>query len=50
MEVDFFMKISVVGIGYVGLSISILLSQYNDVVAHDILEEKVKMINDRVSK
>ena len=35
------MKIAVAGTGYVGLSISILLSQYSDVTAVDIVEERV---------
>ena len=43
------MKIVVVGTGYVGLSNSILLSQYNDVTAVDIIPEKVEMINNRKS-
>ncbi|MBR2712102.1 MAG: nucleotide sugar dehydrogenase [Bacilli bacterium] len=43
------MKIAVAGTGYVGLSLATLLSQYNEVVALDIIEEKVKLINDRVS-
>ncbi|WP_026651793.1 nucleotide sugar dehydrogenase [Butyrivibrio proteoclasticus] len=43
------MKIAVVGTGYVGLSMSILLSQYNDVTAVDIIPEKVDMINNRKS-
>lgn len=42
-------KITVVGLGYVGLSISVLLSQHNDVVAFDIDEARVGMINARVS-
>ena len=42
-------KIAVAGTGYVGLSISVLLSQHNKVTAVDIVEEKVNMINNRVS-
>lgn len=43
------MKIAVFGTGYVGLSIAVLLSQYNEVVAVDIIEEKVSKINSRKS-
>ncbi|RKM62885.1 nucleotide sugar dehydrogenase [Butyrivibrio sp. XB500-5] len=43
------MRITVVGTGYVGLSNSVLLSQYNDVTAVDIVPEKVDMINKRQS-
>lgn len=43
------MKICVVGIGYVGLSLSVLLSQKHEVIAYDINKEKVDMINNRVS-
>lgn len=43
------MKIAVAGTGYVGLSISILLSQYSDVTAVDIVAERVELINNRKS-
>ena len=43
------MKIAVAGTGYVGLSIATLLSQHNEVVAVDIVPEKVDMINNRKS-
>ena len=43
------MKIAVVGTGYVGLSIATLLSQKQQVVAVDIVEDKVKLINQRKS-
>lgn len=42
-------KVVVVGTGYVGLSISVLLAQHHDVIAVDIIPEKVKMINERKS-
>lgn len=42
-------KIAVVGIGYVGLSISLLLSKKNDVIAHDVCSKKVDKINKRES-
>lgn len=41
------MNITVVGTGYVGLSIAILLAQHHTVTAVDIIPEKVKMINNR---
>lgn len=42
-------KIAVAGTGYVGLSIATLLAQYNEVVAVDIIPEKVQKINNRIS-
>lgn len=39
------MKIAVAGTGYVGLSLAVLLSQYNEVHALDIVPEKVEKIN-----
>ena len=39
------MKIAVAGTGYVGLSLSVLLAQHNEVIAVDIIPEKVDMIN-----
>ena len=43
------MKIAVAGAGYVGLSIATLLSQKNDVVLVDVVEDKVNKINNRIS-
>lgn len=43
------MKIAVAGTGYVGMSIATLLAQHNEVVAVDILAEKVEKINRRIS-
>ena len=43
------MKIVVAGTGYVGLSLATLLSQNNEVVALDVIEEKVEKINTRIS-
>ena len=43
------LKIAVAGTGYVGLSMATLLSQHHDVVAVDVIPEKVEKINNRVS-
>jgi len=43
------MKIAVAGTGYVGLSMAVLLAQHNQVMAVDIVPEKVEMINSRKS-
>ena len=43
------MKIAVAGTGYVGLSLATLLAQHNDVVAVDIVSERVEMVNNRRS-
>jgi len=43
------MKIAVAGTGYVGLSLSVLLAQHNEVVAVDVIEEKVQKINNKIS-
>ena len=43
------MKIAIAGTGYVGLSLATLLSQNNEVIAYDIVKEKVDMINERKS-
>lgn len=42
-------KIAIAGTGYVGLSNAILLSQYHEVIAVDIIQDKVDMINDKKS-
>lgn len=43
------MKIAIAGVGYVGLSLATLLSQYNEVVALDIIKDKVDKINSKIS-
>lgn len=43
------MKIAVAGTGYVGLSIATLLAQHHEVMAVDVVEEKVEKINQRIS-
>ena len=48
-EVDKSYNIAVAGTGYVGLSLAVLLAQHNHVTAVDIVPEKVKMINNRIS-
>lgn len=43
------MRMAVAGTGYVGLSLSVLLAQHNEVNAVDIIPERVDMINKRIS-
>lgn len=42
-------KITVVGIGYVGVSNAVMLAQHNDVTAYDIDAEKAELLNNRIS-
>lgn len=42
-------KIAVAGTGYVGMSLATLLAQHNDVVAVDVIPEKVELVNKRIS-
>lgn len=43
------MKIAIAGTGYVGLSNAVLLAQHNEVIALDIVKEKVDLINNKKS-
>ena len=43
------MKIAIAGTGYVGLSNAMLLAQHNEVIALDIVEEKIKLLNNKKS-
>ena len=43
------MKIAVAGIGYVGLSMAVLFSMHHEVLAYDIVDARVEMINQRIS-
>ncbi len=43
------MRITIAGTGYVGLSLAVLLSQRHSVTALDVIEEKTKMVNNRIS-
>ncbi len=49
MEKSKEIKIAVAGTGYVGLSVAILLAQHNQVMAVDVIPEKVNLINQRKS-
>lgn len=43
------MKITVVGMGYVGLSLAVLLAQHHEVTALDIIDKKIQLINEKKS-
>ena len=43
------MKIAVIGAGYVGLSNAVLLSQNHEVIILDVIEEKISMVNNKIS-
>lgn len=43
------MKIAIAGTGYVGLSNAVLLAQYHQVIAVDVIAEKVESINNKRS-
>lgn len=43
------MKIAIVGTGYVGLSLAVLFAQHNEVYAVDVIQDKVKKINNKIS-